>query len=151
MSLKPLNDLTPLESDKRIKIRVEKFMELWEELNEMELPKEVSSFINREVDHINNLEGKGDVFKALGRSQSAILKRIKDEMGLVPANYHRNMWLGLGMAIFGVPMGVALGLSLQNMAFIGIGIPIGLAIGIGIGISADSRAKQEGKQLRFEA
>jgi hypothetical protein len=151
MSLKPLNDLTPLESDKRIKIRVEKFMELWEELNEMELPKEVSSFINREVDHINNLEEKGDVFKALGRSQSAILKRIKDEMGLVPANYHRNMWLGLGMAIFGVPMGVALGLSLQNMAFIGIGIPIGLAIGIGIGISADSRAKQEGKQLRFEA
>lgn len=151
MSLKPLNDLTPLESDKRIKIRVEKFMELWEELNEMELPKEVSSFINREVDHINDLEEKGDVFKALGRSQSAILKRIKDEMGLVPANYHRNMWLGLGMAVFGIPMGVALGLSLQNMAFIGIGIPIGLAIGIGIGISADSKAKQEGKQLRFEA
>lgn len=151
MSLKPLKDLSPFESDKRIKIRAEKFMELWEELNEMDLPREVSSFINREVDHLNDLEDQGDVFKALGRSQASILKRIKDEMGLVPANYYRNMWLGLGMAVFGVPLGVVMGLTLQNMAFIGVGIPIGLVLGIGIGVASDNKAREEGRQLRFEA
>lgn len=151
MSLKPIKDLTRFESDKRIKVRTGKLMELWEELNEMELPKEVSSFINREVDHINSLEENGELFMVLGRTQAAILKRIKDEMGLLPANYYRNMWLGLGMAVFGVPMGVILGLSLQNMAFLGLGIPVGLVIGMAIGVASDARAKEEGRQLRFEA
>ena len=126
-------------------------MELWEELNEMELPKEVSSFINREVDHINSLEENGELFMVLGRTQAAILKRIKEEMGLLPANYYRNMWLGLGMAVFGVPIGVIIGLSLQNMAFLGLGIPVGLVIGMAIGVASDARAKEEGRQLRFEA
>ena len=150
MSLKPLKDLEPYLTDKRVKVRAVKFQELWEELNTMELPLEISSFINQKVDHINDLEDKNEIFKNLGKSQAAILKLLREEMGLVPANYHRNMWLGLGMAVFGIPIGVALGLSLQNMSFIGIGLPIGLAVGVGIGVSMDAKARDSGKQLKFE-
>ncbi len=151
MTLKPLNNLSEFTTDKRVKIRAEKFTELWEELNEFTLPVEVSSFINSEVDHINSLGDKDRIFKYLGKSQAAILKLVKEKMELIPSNYYRNMWLGMGMAIFGIPLGMIFALSLGNMAFIGIGIPIGLAIGIGIGISMDAKAKKEGKQLRFES
>lgn len=54
------------------------------------------------------------------------------------------------MAVFGVPIGVAFGFGLSNMAFIGIGIPIGMSIGIGIGAAMDKKAKEEGRQLDFE-
>ncbi len=151
MTLKPINDFAQFNAEKSVKVRAEKFTELWEELNEQELPIEVSSFVNSEVDHLNSLTDKNKVFKHLGKSQAAILKRVKEEMDLIPANYHRNMWLGLGIAVFGVPMGVVFGMMFENMAFIGLGIPIGLALGIGIGVSMDAKSKADGKQLRFEA
>ena len=57
------------------------------------------------------------------------------------------MWLGLGMAVFGVPIGVFLGVSIENMGMIGVGIPIGMAVGIAIGTSMDKKALEEGRQL----
>lgn len=151
MGLKPLNDLGEFTKDRRVRVRAEKFQELWDELEQMELPLSVSSFINSEVDHLNSLDDKGAVFRQLGSSQSAILKLLKEELDLIPSNYYRNQWVALGMVVFGVPLGTILGLSLQNMAFIGVGLPIGLAIGIGVGISLDKRAREEGRQLNFEA
>lgn len=151
MALKPINDLAEFRTEKSINVRADKFNELWEELNEHELPIEVSSFVNREVDHLNSLTDKNKVFKHLGKSQSAILKRVKEEMGLIPSNYYRNMWIGLGIAVFGVPLGVVFGVIFKNMAFIGMGLPIGIAVGIGIGVSMDAKSKADGIQLRFEA
>ncbi|MBT8222071.1 MAG: hypothetical protein KJN96_02760 [Eudoraea sp.] len=58
--------------------------------------------------------------------------------------------MALGMAVFGVPMGVAFGAALDNMAFLGIGIPIGMAIGIAIGTAMDEQAKKEGRQLDID-
>lgn len=54
------------------------------------------------------------------------------------------------MAAFGVPLGVALGLILDNMGLIGIGLPIGMLIGLAVGAHMDKKALDEGRQIDFE-
>jgi hypothetical protein len=58
-----------------------------------------------------------------------------------------SLWIALGMSAIGVPIGVTIGLALDQLGFMGIGIGSGLAMGIGIGSAKDNKAKQEGKQL----
>ena len=65
-------------------------------------------------------------------------------------NHYRNTWLALGMAAFGIPLGVAFGMSLRNLAFLGIGLSIGLAIGIAVGTGMDKKAFEEGRQMDLE-
>ncbi|MBT8322649.1 MAG: hypothetical protein KJO94_04145, partial [Eudoraea sp.] len=69
---------------------------------------------------------------------------------IVTKNYYRNLWLALGMTVFGIPLGVAFGAAQDNMAFLGVGIPIGMAIGIGVGTAMDEQAKKKGKQLDID-
>jgi hypothetical protein len=54
------------------------------------------------------------------------------------------------MSIFGAPIGVALGISLGSMAFLGLGLPIGMIVGIAVGTNMDRKAKAEGRQLDVE-
>ncbi len=79
---------------------------------------------------------------------------IEKELKLVTKNHYRNTWLALGMAAFGIPLGVAFGTSLGNIAFIGIGLPNGLpnglAVGIAVGTGMDKKAFEEGKQMDLE-
>ncbi|WP_051416939.1 hypothetical protein [Sediminibacterium salmoneum] len=56
----------------------------------------------------------------------------------------------VGMSAFGLPIGVAFGMSIGNLGMLGIGLPIGMAIGIGVGSSLDNKAKLAGRQLAFE-
>ena len=78
------------------------------------------------------------------------MKKLEKEHKLVPKNYYRNLWLPLGMSAFGLPIGVAFGLLVDNIALLSIGLPIGLAIGVALGISLDQKAAKAGKQLDFE-
>jgi hypothetical protein len=55
------------------------------------------------------------------------------------------------MAVFGVPIGVVMGTALGNMGFMGVGIGMGLAIGVAVGAGMDKKARDEGRQLDFEA
>lgn len=60
------------------------------------------------------------------------------------------MWLAAGLATFGLPIGIAFGFLLANMAFLGIGLPIGMTIGMALGASMDKQAEAEGRQLDVE-
>ena len=60
------------------------------------------------------------------------------------------MWLALGMSTFGIPIGVAFGLSIGNIALLGAGLPIGMAIGLVVGSKMDKKAFEEGRQLNIE-
>lgn len=127
------------------------FAKLTAALNQHEIPRELAESLNTEVDKLNAIsdsakEKPGKMTKA----HSRIIRKVQKELGLVPKNYHKNMWMGVGMAAFGVPMGVSLGLSLDNMAFMGIGLPIGLAIGLAVGSGMDEKAKKDGKQLDLD-
>ncbi|MBN2614547.1 MAG: hypothetical protein JXR71_02530 [Bacteroidales bacterium] len=115
------------------------------------MPDPIVAQINREIEELNALS---DTDKQLGKSirnkQSALIRLLEKELKIVPRNHYRNTWLALGMAVFGIPLGVALGASLGNMAFLGIGLPLGMVIGMSVGAGMDKKAGQEGRQLDIE-
>jgi len=121
------------------------------ELNKHEIPKDLAEELNSEIDKLNSISDSAkEKPRKMMQAINRIFKKVQKEMGLVPKNYHRNIWMGIGMAAFGVPMGVSFGLSLDNMAFLGIGLPIGLAIGLAVGGGMDKKASKEGKQLDID-
>jgi len=131
-----------------------KYFELEKLINELrnrEIPIEISNSINQNVEEINSFSGSNkDLLKRLRKSQMRILKLIEKELKLVPKNFYRNRLLAIGMSAIGIPIGVAFGLSLGNMAFLGIGIPIGMVVGMAIGAGMDKKTFEEGRQLDLE-
>ncbi|MEL6537079.1 MAG: hypothetical protein AAFQ98_16780 [Bacteroidota bacterium] len=140
-----------LDKEDRINRHVFRFQDLLSMLRERDLPEPLVAFINERIQLLNAVD---ESHKILGvkvrKAQSQILSRVEKVAKIVPKNYYRNMWLALGMSTFGIPLGVAFGVSLDNMAFLGIGLPFGIAIGIGVGTNLDKKAANEGRQLDFE-
>ena len=127
------------------------FTKLLIELEKRELADEIVVSINQDIDEINSMTTiKKELRKQIKLRLQRIIKLLEKEVKLVPRNYYRNMWLVLGMAAFGLPMGVAFGTSLGDMAYIGLGLPIGMAIGQGVGDGMDKKAMKEGRQLDVE-
>jgi|AntRauTorcE11897_2_1112592.scaffolds.fasta_scaffold85676_1 hypothetical protein len=125
------------------------FSKLIDELRTRDLPNKVIEDINSEVDKLNDTPS--DKLKnAVRKSQTRILRVVERETKVVPINYYRNLWIALGMAAFGIPIGVALGTSLGSMAYLALGLPIGMSIGIAVGTNLDKKAKTEGRQLEFD-
>lgn len=137
--------------EKKLEKRYVFFENLVRALNKHEIPDDIVAYIHTEVNQLNatsdNTKGKAANMKA---AANRIIKRIHKELNLVPRNYNRNLWMGIGMAAFGVPLGVAFGTSMQNMSFIGIGIPLGLIFGVSIGTNLDKKAKENGTQLDMD-
>ena len=127
------------------------FEKLLTQLRKRKLPDEVVQAINTYIDLIDPDPGtEEDLRKQLRKMQSDILRLIEKELKLVPKNHYRNVWLALGIAAFGVPLGVVFGASLGNMGYLAIGIPFGLSIGLAIGTGLDKKAADEGRQLDVE-
>jgi len=140
-----------LDRNKRLTDIYVQFEKLLSELRKRDLPDEVVHSINTNIDLIDMAtESEEQWKKQLRKTQSDILRLIEKELKLVPKNHYRNIWLALGIAAFGVPLGVVFGLSLGNMAFMGIGMPIGIPIGLAIGSGLDKKAAEEGRQLDVE-
>ena len=89
-------------------------------------------------------------YAALKEAKMSIFKLVEKEEQLTAKNHFQNQWIALGMTVFGLPMGVAMAISLNNWSFVGIGLPIGLAIGAGYGSQLDKKALEENRQLDIE-
>ncbi len=127
------------------------FEKLLIELRKKELPDGLVVSINKDIEELNSISSSGDELrKIVKKKQTRIIKLLEKVLKLVPKNYYRNLWLAVGMAAFGIPIGVALGTSLGNMAFLGIGVPFGLAIGIAVGTGMDKKAFKERRQIDLE-
>lgn len=127
------------------------FRQLLAELENRELPDEIVTSINNDIDEINSITVIGnELQKEIERRLQRIIKLLEKNLKLVPKNYHRNLWMILGIAVFGIPIGVIFGASLDNMAYLAIGLPIGLVIGIGVGAVMDQKALKKGRQLDIE-
>lgn len=125
-----------------------KLNKLIDALDERELPEEFIRAVNREIEDINAFSGPNrGLIRLMRRIESNILQMAEKHFGLVPKNYYQNKWLALGLAVFGIPLGVILGMTLGNMAFIGVGLPLGMVFGMAVGSSMDKKAAAEGKQL----
>lgn len=120
-------------------------------LLDREFPDTVVEAINKDIEALNLISDTEKSFRTqIFKKQSKIIKLLEQELKLVTKGHYRNMWLAVGMAAFGIPMGVVLGVILDNMAFLGIGLPFGMAIGIAVGTRMDKKAFEEGRQLDIE-
>ena len=151
MDIKELDIRPNIEQDKKLTNKYVYFEKLIDELKKREMPSEIVNSINQNIEEINSFSGSNkDLRKQIRKSQSDILKLIEKELKLVQKNLYRNRWMAIGMTVFGVPLGMAFGASLDNMAFLGIGIPIGMVIGMAIGAGMDKKAFEEGRQIDLE-
>ena len=139
--------------DKNIKLEATylQFEKLLIELRKKVVPDEIVITINKDIEELNAFSGSGDELRKIVRKkQTRIIKLLEKELKLVPGNYYRNLWLAVGMAVFGIPIGAAFGASFGNMAFLGIGLPIGMVIGMAVGTGMDKKAFKEGRQIDLE-
>ena len=138
-------------SNPKVENSIAQFKKLIEILNSKNLPENIVEKINSEISVLNSSEAIGNSFShLLKKKQNAITKLIEKELKLVPKNYYRNLWLVLGMSVFGLPLGVAFGLSIGNLGLLGIGLPVGMFIGLLVGSLLDKKALESGKQLEIE-
>jgi hypothetical protein len=127
------------------------FRAFLDELKVKNLNENVITFINDCIDEINSSALNGKKFIQFSiQKQALILKLIEKEHKIVPKNHYRNTWGLFGMTTIGLPIGVAIGLSNDNIGLLGLGFPIGIAIGVAIGISMDKKAFTEGRQLNTD-
>jgi hypothetical protein len=151
MALKNLNKRPDIQTDNKLNTAYLQFEKLIECLKDKSLPNSIVDSINTSIEDLNSISDSAkDLRSQLKAKQSNLIKLLEKEKKIVPKNYYRNMWFGLGMAAIGIPIGVAFGASLGNMAYLSIGLPIGLAIGVAIGSSMDEKALKEGRQLNVE-
>lgn len=151
MEIKELKKRPSIDQNKKLISAYAQFDQLLTELKKKELPEEIIKSINNGIDQINSVsESENELRKQIRKTQSVILKLIEKELKLVTKNHYRNTWLALGMAAFGIPLGVAFGTSSGNMGLIGIGLPIGMVIGMAVGSDMDKKAVKSGRQLDLE-
>ncbi|MCB0609563.1 MAG: hypothetical protein KDD12_17730 [Lewinella sp.] len=151
MEINKLTERPGVESNEKWAKKTRYFRQLIDELNAREIPDGPAARINEEIDQLNAFTGDDKSYmRHLTNTQSRVLKFVEKELKLVPKGYYRTVWLVVGMAAFGTPLGTAFGIAMGNMAFIGIGLPIGMAIGIALGSGMDKKAADEGRQLNVE-
>jgi len=125
--------------------------ELLNQLSKRNLPENIIESVNQDIEVVNAASLIGNDFRKLVKQkQNKIIKLLEKDLKVVPKNYYRNMWLALGMSVFGLPIGVAFGASIGNMGLLGVGLPIGMAIGALVGSKMDKKALEEGRQLNIE-
>lgn len=154
MKNKKISDLKRrpgIESNSKLQKTLLQLEKLLAELEQQELNHTLVTSINKEIVALNSIPTSDkNLRKQIIKGQTNIIKIAEKELKLVPKNYYRNLWLAIGMAVFGLPIGIIIGFALDNMAFLGIGLPMGLAVGIAIGTGMDKKAQEEGRQLDIE-
>lgn len=151
MKIIELKDRPGIEKNDRLHKSYTQYASLLSILDTKELTDETKISINTGTERLNSLQDtEKDFKKTLRKIQYSTVKLIEKEYKLVPKNYYRNMWMVVGMSAFGVPIGVAFGVSQGNMSFIGTGFPIGMVIGLALGTRLDKKALAAGRQLDME-
>ena len=138
-------------SNIKIANSIKQFNSLIKLINDKNLTLNVIKKINDDITELNSSQVMGTALSHLiKKKQNKIIKLTEKELKIVPKNYYRNLWMVLGMSAFGLPLGVAFGLSLGNIGLLAIGLPIGMAIGTLVGSKLDKKALESGKQLDIE-
>ena len=122
-----------------------------DELNNRSISENTINAINREVEEINSFTESGVGMKSLILKKLAvILKLLEKEHKLVPKNYYQNNNLLKDSVVFGVPIGVVIGLITKDMAVISVGMVIAMAFSFVRGRIMDKKALKEGRQFSGE-
>lgn len=150
MKIIPLHIKQNTAKDTKLRDLVAQFERLISELNNKDLPAATIGFINKEIEQLSRTAKSGnELRRLLVKNRTAIIKWLEKKHKIVPKYYYRNQWLVLGMVVFGVPIGLALGASNGHTGLLAFGMPIGIAIGLAIGAEKDKKALMEGRQLNI--
>jgi len=151
MTISSLNKKPNFDNHVKLKKAYLQFESLLIELQIKMLPERLILAINEYIDALNLIScSENEFLRVLQKTQTNIIKLIEKEIKFVPINYYRNHWLAIGIATFGIPIGLAIAAGLGNMAFFGLGLPIGAALGLKVGSDKDKQAYNEGRQIDVE-
>ena len=138
-------------NDDKLSKLYHQFGALLSELRKQKLAPKIITMINESIELVNSSSLTGNALRKLVKQkETEILKQVEKEHKIVPKNYYRNLWMLLGISAFGLPIGVAFGLSIGNIGLLGVGLPIGMGIGIAVGTGMDKKALKEERQLAIE-
>jgi hypothetical protein len=152
MLLIPLTPRPSFEENPKLAKAAHSLNTLITAINQMSIPTSQEQKISEVIAGLNKFPGPDpELLKALKTGQAAILKLLEKELKIVPKSHYQTLWLVLGMSAFGLPLGVAFGIAIGNIALLGIGLPIGMGIGIAVGTSLDTKAKNQGRQLDWKS
>ncbi|HEY3385922.1 MAG TPA: hypothetical protein VGK46_05390 [Saprospiraceae bacterium] len=148
MEILKLNARPGMFLDIKLKHEFDAFEKMILELEKRQLPSSILILINQDIKDLNDFAGPSKAFAVeISKKRNGILQILSRDLKLVPRNHYRNVWLAMGMMIFGVPFGMMLGTVLGNLALFPIGLPMGLILGIMVGTSLDKKAFENGRQL----
>lgn len=117
-------------------------------LRERELSETLITAINLEIAELNALPDENpELNRLVKKKQNAIVTLIEKQANLVTLGQNQAKWTALGLATFGIPMGLVMGSILKNMSFLALGLPFGLVLGSIIGKKLDQKALEEDRQL----
>lgn len=140
-----------LAKHKQLNKQYDQFQRYLLELAKKKIPTSFVKEVNAELSKLNSISESDSSFRrTFKKTKKRITDRVVKELNYVPIHFYRTLGVAIGMAAFGIPIGLAFAFALQNMAFIGIGIPMGLAVGIAVGTGMDKKAKEEGRQLSID-
>lgn len=124
--------------------RLQKLLEIAEQkpLSESSIQK-----INAKIEELNTSNKiNGALLSLVQLTESEIIEIIEQDSKMVPKGHYSKRWIAIGMSAIGVPLGLIVGMLMDNIALLAVGIPVGLGIGSLIGKSLDSKAAEEGRQ-----
>lgn len=151
MTINPL-ELKAQFENKKLNKRIAYFKKLISELDKRTLPDSLIDHVNAQTALVMAAShSEKELQKQIRKSIQKVLTLAEREAKLVGKRHYQTRWLAVGMAAFGIPMGVAFGTAIDNMGMIGVGMPIGMAIGIALGTQMDAKAKNEGRQMDLES
>jgi len=151
MEIKYLKQPPEIEADIKLKKAFNSFHKLLVEIRKKDVPDDIINIINQVIDEYNERElSPKERLKTMKKQQGSVLKLLEKELKLVPKNYYLTIWLSVGLAAFGIPLGTIFGFALGRMAYLGIGLPIGMVLGMALGNAMDQKALKEGRQLAVE-
>lgn len=121
------------------------------EIDKKDVPSSFYEEINQKIERLNHFEGEEKwLVKEINSLYSKLLKQLEKRFGIITKNHHQNNWMALGLAVFGLPIGVVISTMTDTPAFMGIGLPIGLSMGMVFGMLKDRKAKMQNKQIDIE-
>ncbi len=138
------------DSDEKLYASITHLKILISEIENKGVPEEVCYKINYQIDKMNSFANKkeGILNRQLEITYYRILYILRRDVGIIPENYYRNLYLALGMSVFGLPLGALIASFLENTSYLIFGMLFGLAVGIVIGSKKDQIADKENKVIR---
>lgn len=148
MNLLCLNKRSDIEGIPGLKHFYQKLEQLIKVLQNKALPPDVVSEINSLTEKVNALPDGNNRLKDVVRDTYwVIVKIVERKCKIVPKNHYRNLWMAVGMVIFGLSIGLVFDLANGHAGMLAIGLPIGLVIGMSYGSAKDKNAFEEGRQI----